>query len=889
MKIKKTSKTLAILIAASTASALAVDAYLPLAQLNCNPATNRIVEIQRQQPFPGNLTSNWSGAGGFVVVSNVAVGDYNVWVRKRGQAGEVSFSFSIATNDSGTVFVHTNNLSVLNAGTYPKTGQAAWSIEASESRYAPKGSAGTAVSAAELAVPSTNAGVVTITVPTNAVKQLTVAGSTNSVNATNLYPAAPLSVDFLGGTLTSGNSTLGPSGLAVNGGGALKPSGFEGNAAGLTNIAATNIIGTLANDTTGTAGSANQVNPNVTNQWRADALTAAGNATNKLKSDIAAGSVTLPSSALDGAVPLALLANAELLVDATNAALLARLAETNAVLQTLLTAATTNTYDYISPADPSVTPRPDIYYLTDYGGVAKPTEAEFISNVNIIATNGLTAYGWSGIQFDAGWASRTAAGALVMNTNLFTNNLAYLCNYAHTNGLRVGVYYCILTNAGLNLFGQPNMHTNMQADLDTLRTNGVDWIKIDSHPRDGIDPAQNPVKFWNAVAQMGWKVHRQQSVGGGYGNSGNYYALSPTLAKGLNSAYVALGLPDTYTPRSFTNYYQHFLRSVAARHHVGQGFLLEGTAWVYGYMYDQLPAEHAAIDMALMTGERVMAKPNGTSYTQTNRWLWDLVRSTPVTVFDKSVSNVVDSAYSRIIGNVADGVRAVCFINTAETNKTTTYNLLDLGFPKNEPVTYFSPYFHDSLEGWATNTITVTVPPTNTVLYKIVRGYKSQIPAAGKTYLSDLMWDSTCNVLRGPFYSYAGTLSKDFRDGLPSSPLIIGATTYTKGFCVGGGVGWTTNPVWTVNIGYAPSDNPQLVTAFGKQQAWNGGSSGIRLTIWTNGVLSTRSDFVTNNTTQATNFVVPLAGVRSITFMGETNGVACQGVLGGCYITNSIP
>jgi hypothetical protein len=194
----------AVLMTATRASA--TDAALLMSALNANPATNRIVEHQRLQPFLGNLVSNWSGSSGLVVISNVDVGDYNVWIRQRGQSGQIAFSFSITTNDSGTVWVHTNNLSVINVGTYPKTGQAAWSIAAAESRYAPKGEAGGgAVTGAELVETSTNGTLVTTLVRTQAIQQLTVAGSTNAANATNLYPSGPLSVNFNSGTLTAGN------------------------------------------------------------------------------------------------------------------------------------------------------------------------------------------------------------------------------------------------------------------------------------------------------------------------------------------------------------------------------------------------------------------------------------------------------------------------------------------------------------------------------------------------------------------------------------------------------------------------------------------------------------------------------------------------------------
>jgi len=546
----------------------------------------------------------------------------------------------------------------------------------------------------------------------------------------------------------------------------------------------------------------------------------------------------------------------------------------------------------IAPAAASVTPVPDIYVLTSYGS-NNISEGDFIKYINQIYTNGYGAFGWKGVQADAGWAARDGNGKLIVNPNTFTNDLKYICDYAHARGVKIGVYYSILTNSGWNPFGQVNMHTNMLADIQVLVTNGVDWIKIDSSTSDSVNTAQQPVQFWNAVAATGANIHRQQTVDN-YGNTGGYFAGTPTLFAGLNSAYVALGLPDTYVPANFTNSYAHFQRSLAARQFVSPAFKLEGTGWLWTGLINQYPyPDHCFVDMALMTAERLLLTPTVGSYSLTNKALWDLFQASPVTVADIVITNGADVVCSKIVGNKASGVRLVCFINSAATNKTTTYNLRDLGFPNNTPVTYYSPWFGNSLEGWATNTISVTVTRTNTLLYKMVWGYQSQIPPAGVTYLSDLEWASTANIPRGPSYApeYTYMLSKDSRNGEgASNPLIIGSTTYTKGFCAGAYWMGSTNPSWEINIGYVPSQSPQLVLNFGKQQAWTGGNAAVRLTIYTNGVTSTVSGFVTNNASQATNFVVPLAGVYKVGFLMETNGAGpSQAVLGGCYITNSIP
>lgn len=824
MKMIRNLLVAAVLMAAG--SSHATDAALLMSALNASPATNRIVEHQRLQPFPGNLVSNWSGSSGLVVISNVDVGDYNVWIRQRGQSGQIAFSFSITTNDTGTVWVHTNNLSVINVGTYPKTGQAAWSIAAAESRYARKGEAGgAAVTGAELVETSTNNGVVTTLVRTQAVQQAAAAlGIVSNMNSIATIHAQ--------GTLQLGtdSSASGILKMVDGGNGNTNTISFFGGAfTGLELASATiggvgldggTVTGNLSGNAA-TATTASAVAAGVTNKWQADATSAA------------------------------------------------RLA-------------TTNVFDYIVKADP-VTPLPNIYTITTYGSNLV-TEGEVIGLINRIYTNGYTAYGFDTVQMDAGWATRNASGLLTVQTNVWTNNLAYVCNYAHARGIKIGVYYSIDTNSGWNVFGQINMHTNMLADIDVLATNGVDLIKVDSF--NTPQNSQDPIAFWNAVAKSGRAIHRQNSVSD-FGNTGNYYALSPASAASLNSAYVAFGLPDTLSPRNFTNSFAHFQRSLAARHYVGPSFKLEGTGWLWTSVRNQYQyPDHCFVDMALMTAERLMLYPDSDSFNLTNRYLIDLLQASPVTVADIVLTNGADMVCSRVIGAKQDGVRAICFINTAATNKTMTYSLVDLGFKANKIVTYYSPWFWNSLEGWATNTISVTVPPTNTVLYKVVSGYRAQY-GNGVTYLSDLSWASTCNIGRGPSYSsYASMLSRDYRDGNPATPLIINSTTYSKGFSAGAYWMGSTNPTWEINIGEY-NTNAYFYTDFGKQQAWNGGNTAVRLTIYTNGVSSVVSGWVTNNATQAVSYQVPLAGVSKIGFMVETNGQgACQSVLGGCYISS---
>lgn len=112
-----------------------------------------------------------------------------------------------------------------------------------------------------------------------------------AASATNLYPSAPLSVNFLGGTLTSGNATLGASGVAVAGGGALTPSGFIGQGVGMTNVSG------VATGATNAAGAVLATIPDVSSVAASNTIYQMTNGANNLS----AGTLTANNFAGNGA------------------------------------------------------------------------------------------------------------------------------------------------------------------------------------------------------------------------------------------------------------------------------------------------------------------------------------------------------------------------------------------------------------------------------------------------------------------------------------------------------------------------------------------------------------------------------------------------------------
>lgn len=139
--------------------------YFDLEQFNASPTTNRTVTLQALSPFPGNLVEYSSGTNGYFYASNLAVGDYVGEIKRKGQATAIPFQVTVTSTNLGIINAH-EIFSVGGIQTYPQAGRAAWSISASDARYAPIGATGGDVTTSQLTA-ATN------TVTTNLQAQIT--------------------------------------------------------------------------------------------------------------------------------------------------------------------------------------------------------------------------------------------------------------------------------------------------------------------------------------------------------------------------------------------------------------------------------------------------------------------------------------------------------------------------------------------------------------------------------------------------------------------------------------------------------------------------------------------------------------------------------------------
>lgn len=141
--MKTLLKILTLVAMVAKANAANTDLYFDLAEpkFNAYPASNRLVTLQLLTPFPGNLITYTSSASGTFWVSNAHLGNYSGVIKPKGNAGEIRFMVTVTATNLG--LINADEITSLGGiQTYPTAGSAAWSIQASDRRYARVGDGG---------------------------------------------------------------------------------------------------------------------------------------------------------------------------------------------------------------------------------------------------------------------------------------------------------------------------------------------------------------------------------------------------------------------------------------------------------------------------------------------------------------------------------------------------------------------------------------------------------------------------------------------------------------------------------------------------------------------------------------------------------------------------
>jgi hypothetical protein len=112
------------------------------------------------------------------------------------------------------------------------------------------------------------------------------------------------------------------------------------------------------------------------------------------------------------------------------------------------------------------------------GGASWLTEAHVLANADVEAAE-LKSHGYDYVNIDAGWLGGfDAYGRPMANATTFPDGIAYIANYVHKKGLKLGIYLAVgldpkaYGNGTTPIYGTTNCHTSDLVYPDLRLTNG---------------------------------------------------------------------------------------------------------------------------------------------------------------------------------------------------------------------------------------------------------------------------------------------------------------------------------------------------------------------------------------------------------------------------------
>jgi alpha-galactosidase len=135
---------------------------------------------------------------------------------------------------------------------------------------------------------------------------------------------------------------------------------------------------------------------------------------------------------------------------------------------------------------------------------AEFNEAMIKGIADIFVSKGLKDAGYTYVNIDDCWAlpSRNSAGNLVPDPARFPSGIKALADYVHAKGLKFGIY----TSAGTktcNTAGFPGALGHEQQDANLFASWGVDYLKYDNCNNQGVDAQQRYKAMRDALAKSG--------------------------------------------------------------------------------------------------------------------------------------------------------------------------------------------------------------------------------------------------------------------------------------------------------------------------------------------------------------------------------------------------
>ena len=132
-------------------------------------------------------------------------------------------------------------------------------------------------------------------------------------------------------------------------------------------------------------------------------------------------------------------------------------------------------------------------------------EKLIMDTIDALNSSGLIEYGYNYINLDDCWQiKRDENDTIVADPNAFPNGIKYLADYAHSKGLKFGLY----SDAGnYTCAGRPGSLYYEEIDAKTYAEWGVDYLKYDNCYNEGIDSKLRYTAMRDALNKTGRQIY----------------------------------------------------------------------------------------------------------------------------------------------------------------------------------------------------------------------------------------------------------------------------------------------------------------------------------------------------------------------------------------------
>ncbi|HEV2434385.1 MAG TPA: NPCBM/NEW2 domain-containing protein [Verrucomicrobiae bacterium] len=408
------------------------------------------------------------------------------------------------------------------------------------------------------------------------------------------------------------------------------------------------------------------------------------------------------------------------------------------------------------------------------------SESVVTNNAGVIAANGMKAVGYQYIDIDDGWASsRNSNGIIQVYTN-FPDGIAWVANYVHSRGLKLGVYTddgtntcstCISTQ--YNPVGKdPGSYGYEYLDAFTYAAWGADYLKDDNCNAAGEDGQAVYGRMSDGLMKSG-RLIVLCLCGGENGNAKGYESWSPIIG---NYWRTTGDIGST-----FASMISHIDPNSTTAFAAGPGRWNDPDMLEIGNgeFASNLTAAQTHFSMWCIMAAPLIAGDNVTTISPQSLAILTnaeaiAVDQDPAGEQGVLVGGVKDSAevWSKPLGYDFTTRAVALFNRSTNSSAVITCYWTNLAFQAGTTATVRDLWAHQDL-GRFTNSFTATVPAYGTMLLKIA-GTPVPVPGAGTNYLSD----------QQPIYAYTGwgTIVPDKSIG--GNSLTLGGVTYPHGIGV---------------------------------------------------------------------------------------------------------